>query len=144
MNNIWSVFYIIIAGYLNYDMQPSSTPLHGFCGTLGLTNVIRKPKRLNLITLAMILLDVILILSNFSFASLSWTIPLSNSNQKLMFFASFLIKKLVELRYHKPFPQNKFRFPNYRWLFLETVLICILFYEDYDLFFQTFMYILKY
>ena len=59
MNYIGSADDIIIAGDLNYDMQLSSTPLHGFCGTLGLTNFIEKPSRLNLITLTMTLLDVI-------------------------------------------------------------------------------------
>ena len=70
MNNIGSTDDIIIAGDLNYDMQLSSTPLHGFCGTHGLTNVIEKPIRLNPIMLTMTLLDVILILSlNFFICS---------------------------------------------------------------------------
>ena len=69
MNLFGSFDDIIIAGDLNYDMSLQHTVLHEFCDSLGFMNVIKKPIRLNPITLALTLLDVILILSFRFFVS---------------------------------------------------------------------------
>ena len=82
MNLVGTVNDIIIAGYLNYDMSLKQTPLHDFCDSLGFNNVIMKPTRLNPITLALTLLDVILVLS-FKFFTCSHVINFPMSDHSL-------------------------------------------------------------
>ena len=63
MNLVGSVFDIIVAGDLNYDMSLQHTVLQEFFDSLGFMNVIKKITRLNPITFSLTLLDVILVLS---------------------------------------------------------------------------------
>ena len=145
MNYIGSADDIIIAGDLNYDMQLSSTPLHGFCGTFGLTNVIEKPTRLNPITLTMTLLDVILKLSlKFFICSEVFKFPMSDHSLCISIFNHSSVKfkpkafvsrfiskeKLEELRkLFNNYPWHIFNIlndPEVRWNSIKTTIIMML------------------
>ena len=102
-------------------MQPSSTPLHGFCGTFGLTSVIEKPTRLNPITLTMTLLDVILILSlKFFICSEVFKFPMSDHSLCIYIFNHSSVKFKPKAFVSRFISKEKFEelrklFYNYPW-----------------------------
>ena len=145
MNQIGSVSDIIIAGDLNHDMLQHDTILHEFCNSFGLNNTINKPTRLNPITLAMTLLDVILVLSlEFFVSSGVIHFPLSDHSLCISIFnhsskkyspkalsSRFLSeKRLSELRIllskHKWEEYNSIKDPDARWNQIKSAILTML------------------